>query len=365
MKILSINCNDFRNYQSLALSLADGTNLFYGDNAQGKTNILEAVYLCGTTRSHRMGKDRDMIRFGAPEAHIRMEMSKNEMIYRIDMHLKKNGPKGIAINGVPIRKASELIGLGHFVFFSPEDLSIIKNGPGERRRFMDMELCQLQNLYVHHLSSYNRVLMQRGKLLKAAGYRPDQKDTLDIWDDQLVLYGSRVIEARETFVRKLHETAGPIHADLTGGKELLSVSYEKNTPAGEFREKLFLTRDRDLALGMTGTGPHRDDLKIACNGIDLRKYGSQGQQRTAALSLKLAEIELMKEAAGDTPVLLLDDVLSELDISRQSFLLDRIGSIQTLMTCTGRDTFDDHSFQTDRLFQVTDGTVTDKTTKAG
>ena len=357
MKIVSIKLNDFRNYHELDLPLHEGINLFTGDNAQGKTNVLEAVYLCGTTRSHRAGKDREMIRFGEEEAHLRMEMIRDDSLFRIDIHLKKNKPKGIAINGVPIRKASELIGLGHFVFFSPEDLTIIKNGPGERRRFMDMELCQLEKMYIHHLSSYNRVLMQRSKLLKSAAFRPDQKETLDVWDDQLVLYGSKVMEERERFVKKLYETAVAIHHDLTGGKEKLEISYERNVSREQFKEELLRTRERDLSLGMTGKGPHRDDLKIVSNGIDLRRYGSQGQQRTAALSLKLAEIELVRNASGDMPVLLLDDVLSELDQNRQQYLLEGIGHMQTLITCTGTEFFKEHSFQIDRLFQVTDGTI--------
>ena len=161
MKIESIELVNFRNYDKLIVSLDQGTNLFYGDNAQGKTNILESVYLCGTTKSHRGSKDKEMIRFGKEEAHIRMKILKNEIPYRIDMHLKKNKAKGIAINGVPIHKASELLGLGNFVFFSPEDLNIIKNGPSERRRFLDMELCQLNRIYLHNLINYNRILLQQ------------------------------------------------------------------------------------------------------------------------------------------------------------------------------------------------------------
>ena len=176
MKIESIELVNFRNYDKLIVSLDQGTNLFYGDNAQGKTNILESVYLCGTTKSHRGSKDKEMILFGKEEAHIRMKILKNEIPYRIDMHLKKNKAKGIAINGVPIHKASELLGLGNFVFFSPEDLNIIKNGPSERRRFLDMELCQLNRIYLHNLMNYNRILMQRNKLLKDISFHPEYEE---------------------------------------------------------------------------------------------------------------------------------------------------------------------------------------------
>lgn len=197
MRVESLKLDNFRNYEKLELTLHSGTNIFYGDNAQGKTNILEAVYLCGTTKSHRGAKDREMIRFGQEEAHIRMNIVRKDIPYRIDMHLKKNKAKGIAINGVPIHRASELIGLGNFVFFSPEDLNIIKNGPAERRRFMDMQLCQLSRVYVQSLAEYNRVLMQRNKLLKDIYFRPELKETLELWDEQLVRYGTPIIEARE------------------------------------------------------------------------------------------------------------------------------------------------------------------------
>ena len=194
MIVKSLKLNQFRNYESLQLSFDKGTNLFYGNNAQGKTNILEAVYLCGTTKSHKGSKDREMIRFGEEEAHIRMAISRSQSAYEIDMHLKKNRPKGIAVNGVPIRKAAELLGIANFVFFSPEDLGIIKNGPAERRRFIDMELCQLDKLYLHELSNYNKVIIQRNKLLKECSFNSQYEEMLDIWDMQLVKYGKKLIE---------------------------------------------------------------------------------------------------------------------------------------------------------------------------
>ena len=357
MYISTLKLEQFRNYDGLELSFSRGANLFYGDNAQGKTNILEAIYFCGTTRSHRTSRDRELIRFGSEEAHLRMEMSKKEIDYRIDMHLKKARGKGIAINGVPIRRAQELIGLGHFIFFSPEDLSIIKNGPGERRHFLDMELCQLDQIYVSALAGYNKVLLQRNRLLKDLGFRPQDMDTLDVWDEQLVRWGSDLIRAREKFVRKLDEIILPIHRRLSGGREDISVGYEKNVSAEEFADAVARGRDRDLYLKSTEVGPHRDDLRFTVNGIDIRHFGSQGQQRSAALSLKLAEIELVREASDDVPVLLLDDVLSELDTNRQHALLDSIGSIQTFITCTGLEEYENSPVQIDRIFHVTAGTV--------
>ena len=357
MIVKSLKLNQFRNYESLQLSFDKGTNLFYGNNAQGKTNILEAVYLCGTTKSHKGSKDREMIRFGEEEAHIRMAISRSQSAYEIDMHLKKNRPKGIAVNGVPIRKAAELLGIANFVFFSPEDLGIIKNGPAERRRFIDMELCQLDKLYLHELSNYNKVIIPRNKLLKECSFNSQYEEMLDIWDMQLVKYGKKLIESRERFVEELGVIVAEIHRNLTGGREELMVRYEKNVSADEFERKLQTSRKRDLKVKMSMTGPHRDDLLFEVKGVDIRRFGSQGQQRTAALSLKLAEIELVKRAIKDTPVLLLDDVLSELDSSRQQYLLDSIHDIQTLITCTGIDDFIENKFQLNKVFHVADGVV--------
>ena len=245
MIVKSLKLNQFRNYESLQLSFDKGTNLFYGNNAQGKTNILEAVYLCGTTKSHKGSKDREMIRFGEEEAHIRMAISRSQSAYEIDMHLKKNRPKGIAVNGVPIRKAAELLGIANFVFFSPEDLGIIKNGPAERRRFIDMELCQLDKLYLHELSNYNKVIIQRNKLLKECSFNSQYEEMLDIWDMQLVKYGKKLIESRERFVEELGVIVAEIHRNLTGGREELMVRYEKNVSADEFERKLQTSRKRD------------------------------------------------------------------------------------------------------------------------
>ena len=358
MKIESIKLENFRNYESLFLSFHEGTNLFYGDNAQGKTNILESVYLCGTTKSHRDSRDREIIKLDQEESHIRMILSKHEISYQIDMHLKRNKAKGIAINGIPIRRASELIGLGNFIFFSPEDLNIIKNGPSERRRFLDMELCQLNRIYVHNLTNYNRILMQRNRLLKDISFHPEYEDMLDIWDRQMVEYGCQVIRSRDEFVKQLNEIIYEIHKKLSGDREDLKLSYEKNVSEQEFDRQLRKSRERDVKLKVSHTGPHRDDLVFNIKNIDLRKYGSQGQQRTTALSLKLAEIELVKEKSKDTPVLLLDDVLSELDGNRQRYLLESINDVQTLITCTGVEDFVKNHFQIDRLYHVKNGIVT-------
>lgn len=357
MVIESIELKNFRNYEELNMEFDKGTNILYGDNAQGKTNVLEAVYLSGTSKSHKGSKDREMIRFGMDECHIKTIVMKKEIPYRIDIHLKKNRPKGIAVNGIPIKKASELFGIVNIVAFSPEDLNIIKSGPQERRRFIDLELCQLDKLYVYNLVNYNKVLNQRNQLLKDLAFRPDLIDTLDIWDMQLVEYGKKLIERRRSFLLALDEMISEIHRKLTGEKEELHIYYDPSCHEEEFEELLRKGRERDIRHKMTNIGPHRDDISFYIKENDLRKYGSQGQQRTAALALKLAEIEIVKRIIKDTPILLLDDVLSELDSKRQNHLLNNIHEIQTIITCTGLDEFIENRFEINRVYRIVNGTV--------
>lgn len=358
MIIESIELQNYRNYQQLHMDFSPGTNILYGDNAQGKTNILEAIYVCSTTKSHRGSKDKEIIRFQEEEAHIKLCVRKQDVPYRIDMHLKKNKTKGVAVNGMPIRKASELFGIVNVVFFSPEDLNIIKNGPSERRRFIDLELCQLNKLYVHGLVNYNKVIVQRNKLLKELSFRPEYESTLDVWDMQMVQFGRQVIQYRMEFIKQLNEMIAGIHRQLSGEKETLEIFYEPNVSIEDFEKALKRNREADIRLRTTGIGPHRDDISFIVNGIDIRRFGSQGQQRTAALSLKLAEIELVKYLVKDYPILLLDDVLSELDGSRQEHLLSGIDHIQTMITCTGLEDFISHRFQIDKIYKVVEGTVT-------
>ncbi len=361
MIIKSIELNNFRNYENLHITFTGGTNILYGDNAQGKTNILESAYVSGTSKSHKGSKDKDMIRFGKEESHIRTIVVKNDSEFQIDIHLKKSRTKGIAVNKIPIKKASELFGILTIVFFSPEDLNIIKNGPAERRRFLDFELCQLDKIYLSDLANYNKALNQRNKLLKDIVYRPELKDTLSIWDMQLVEYGCRVIRRRHAFIKELKEIVFNIHKNISGKREELQLTYEPNSAETEFASELGRTKEKDLKYCQTSVGPHRDDLSFKIKNVDIRKFGSQGQQRTCALSLKLSEIELVKKSIHDIPVLLLDDVLSELDSSRQNYLLNSIHDIQTIITCTGLDDFVKNRFQIDRVYEVKNGHVEQKT----
>lgn len=361
MIIESLNLCNYRNYEILNLELDSETNILYGDNAQGKTNILESIYLCSTTKSHRGGKDKEIIKFGCDDAHINLMLNKKNKKYRIDMHLKRNKAKGIAINGIPIKRASELFGIFNVVFFSPEDLNIIKNGPAERRRFIDLELCQLDKIYVHNLLNYNKILNQRNKLLKDIYFRPDLEETLDVWDMQLAEYGSKVIERRSKFIQEINEIIYPIHKKLTNGKEEIKIIYEKNCEEQELYKELLRNREKDKKYKITHSGPHRDDISFYNKDENIRVYGSQGQQRTTALSLKLAEIEMVKLLINDTPVLLLDDVLSELDSNRQNQLMDSLSDIQTIITCTGLDEFIENRFKINKIFNVNNGKISEKT----
>lgn len=357
MNIRSIELKNFRNYENLEISFDEGTNILFGDNAQGKTNILEAAYMSGTTKSHKGSRDREMIRFGEEEAHLKTVVVRGGREYQIDMHLKKNRAKGIAIDKIPIKKASELFGILNIVFFSPEDLNIIKNGPAERRRFLDSELCQLDRIYLADLTNYNKILAQRNKLLKDMIYRPSLSDTLPVWDMQLIETGKKIIRRRKQFVDELREIVSDIHYRISGGKEELFLKYEPNIDDIFFEDELSRAKEKDKKLCQTSVGPHRDDLLFSIGDVDIRKYGSQGQQRTSALSLKLSEIELVRKSISDTPVLLLDDVLSELDSSRQNYLLNNISDTQTIITCTGLDEFVRNRFKVNRVFEVIAGHV--------
>ena len=356
MVIKSLKLKNYRNYDFLDLNFDPKTNILYGDNAQGKTNILEALYLSGTTKSHRGTKDRDIIQFGHDESHLETVVEKRGSCFQIDMHLKKNSPKGIAIDRIPIRRASELFGIVHFVFFSPEDLNIIKEGPAGRRRFIDLELSQLDKIYLSNLSNYNRIINQRNSLLKDIYGQEHLMETLDIWDMQLVSYGTKVLERRRKFISEVNEIISDIHYKLTGGREKIRLTYEESIGNLTLEQSLSKNRERDIRMKSTSAGPHRDDICFMTEeGLDIRKFGSQGQQRTAALSLKLSEIEHVKKLIGDTPILLLDDVLSELDKHRQNYLLDSINDIQTIITCTGLDEFVNHRFSINKIFHIRNG----------
>lgn len=357
MIIDSLELLHFRNYTRELFKFDAETNVLFGDNAQGKTNVLEGVYLCSTTRSHKGSRDKEMIQMDSDDAHLKMIVEKDHIHHKIDVHLKKNKPKGIAIDGIPVKKSGDLLGVCNIVFFSPEDLAIIQNGPDARRRFIDMELCQLDKMYLSYLTKYKHVLKQRNELLKQISINSKLLDTLDIWNSQLVEYGTYVIQARKEFVEKLDRYMKEIHKSLTGGKEEIELTYEPNVTEDIFGQELAIAEQKDLFMKTTNVGPHRDDLSFVSGNMDLRKYGSRGQQRTGALSLKLTEIQIVEEKTGEKPVLLLDDVLSELDRKRQNYLLEHIKGIQTIITCTGLEEFVKNGINMQKTFEIVAGSV--------
>jgi len=334
MWVSNLSATGFRNLQILNQDISPGINIIYGMNAQGKTSFLEAVYFCAFGRSLRAGSDKELVNFDSDNAHVCVEINRDGYASTLDAYIQRNGKKGLSVNKVPIKHMKELFGRLLVVMFSPEDLRLVKAGPYERRRFMDMEICQLSPVYYSDLREYHRTLKQRNALLKILQKNNKDSDSLEIWDQQLVNYGKRIIKARHRFVEKINAIAREIHMKITRNAESLKLTYAPNiTDAEKYLQNLEKSRERDIRQAVTSVGIHKDDIDFEINNISARYFGSQGQQRTAALSVKLAEIEIIKQK--ETPVLLLDDVLSELDGSRQKFLLEQIKDIQTLITCTG------------------------------
>lgn len=357
MYVKKISLKNYRNIERLELELKNGVNIFYGSNAQGKTNLLESIYIGATGRSHRTHKDKELIKFDKEEAHIRLEIQNDKVSDRIDIHLKKESKKGIAINNIPINKLGELFGYLNVVIFSPEDLSLIKQGPQERRKFIDMELCQINNIYYYNLSQYYKVLKQRNTLLKKISKNPSLKETLFVWDNQLIDFGTKIIETRQVFIEKLNAISKKIHMEITSNKEELEIKYKPSVLASEFKEKLEKNIDKDILYMSTSYGPHKDDVLFFINGINARDFGSQGQQRTVSLSTKLAEINLIEDEKAILPVLLLDDVLSELDKDRQRFLIKNIKKLQVIITCTGVEDVLKNLDEECNIFKVLDGNI--------
>ena len=337
MHIKRVILRNFRNIAAVDLELAPGVNILYGENAQGKTNFLESVYFCATGRSHRTGRFRDLVMLSEKEAAIKIvAQSQSGAIDEIRMEIRPDG-KFSAVNGMPIRKLGELYGRLSVVVFSPEDLSLVKAGPSGRRRFLDMELCQLYPAYYHNLRMYHKVLQQRNNLLREIANNSGLRDTLDVWDEQLVEYGNKIMGARQVFVDKLGRIAGENQLGITGGRENLEIIYDNDVDKDEFLVALKKKRTTDILRGTTSYGIHRDDIEFRINGEIGRIFSSQGQQRTAVLAVKLAEIEIVREEKGYPPVLLLDDVLSELDKGRQNYLLNGIEGLQAIITSTGAE----------------------------
>ena len=446
MYIEKLKLKNYRNYEEVEIEFDSKVNIIYGNNAVGKTNLLESIYLCSTSKSHRNTKENDIINFNKDEAHIKLifnvganlnsvEVKKKPVGVNkntigenknsvganknfvganacgahvgmnscrayvgassaspqvIDIQLNRDLKKGVAKNGIKVDKLSEFLGFFNVILFAPEDLNIIKDGPAVRRKFLDMLISQVDKIYVQQTQNYNKTLNQRNALLKdifkeSGNNREYLIEMLDTYDEQLVNYGIEVIKKRKENIKKLAERILNIHLLISNNKEKLIISYENDilkdivkpvganacgafnvgassvSPKEIYLKKLKETRDLDIKNQYTLVGPHRDDISFVIEGNDIRKFGSQGQKKTAAISLKLSELELLKEKINDTPVLLLDDVFSELDETRQKLLVSNLKDIQTIITCTGikKNIFD--LLKPEKIFNVVNNKIIDKT----
>lgn len=370
MILKTIRLNNYRNYDQMELKTNQMTHLFLGMNAQGKTNLLEAIYVLALSKSHRTFKDKELIQWEKEHASIWGEIEKKYGRYDIELNITQTG-KRAKVNGLEQKRLSEFIGTLNVVMFAPEDLELVKGSPGIRRRFLDMEMGQVHPRYVYDLNQYQKILIQRNQCLKQIERytpKPQEQDMLEIWNEQLSLYGSKIIKKRQTFIKKLENWAKDIHQSITGGKECLEINYRPSFDIQDFQDesvvqsdfmiKLTQNQNQDIKRGTTHFGPHRDDILFFINGREVQIYGSQGQQRTTALSVKLAEIELIREEVGEYPILLLDDVLSELDQHRQTYLIQTFqNKVQTFITSTDIGSVDLSQLDHTAIYHVDEGKI--------
>lgn len=367
MIVKSLELVNFRNHVDTKILFCDRFNVIYGDNGQGKTNILEAIYLCASGRSHRTSKDAELVQFGKNAYKINTYVHNGGLDRDININYFLDQKKQIKINEIPLKKMGSLMGNLYAVLFSPEDLLIVKQGPTERRRFVDITLSQIKPSYFYNLQLLAKILKQRNTLLKSICCNKGLIDTIDVWNIKLAEVAAAVIMARMSFANILSDLAQKQHKFLTIEKEIISFDYNCSFQLGEASKKseiadiyikqLERSIKRDIALGYTSFGPHRDDYDILINHKSLKLYGSQGQQRSAVLSLKIAEIELINAETGQFPVLLLDDVMSELDENRQKYLMSSIKKVQTFITCTNDASFRNIVKNTCKYFKIYNGCV--------
>jgi DNA replication and repair protein RecF len=361
MKIKSITLENFRNYEAMKIDDFFNLNILTGLNASGKTNFLESIYLSAVGKSIRTNKDKDLIKWNKDYAYVKIVIEKKYRSHTVEIHIDNLGKKRIAIDKLPILKSADLMGFINVVYFSPDELKLVKEAPDIRRKFIDISLCQQSKSYFFTLQKYNNILNQRNKLLKNDYKSSTFNDTLPIWDRELSKEGAAIILKRLEYIKELEPLAKDIHKNLSDNKENLSISYERDgieteisAVEKELIRNLEKNREKDISLGYTTSGPHRDDIKFTVNDTDVRKFGSQGQQRTTALSLKLAETKIFKKNTNEIPVLHLDDVLSELDKGRTHELIKATTGIQTFITCTEYK-LDDNLEK--KFFIVNNGTI--------
>ena len=362
MRVERLKLVGYRSYPRLDLVPGPALNVLLGENAMGKTNAIEAIFLCAFGRSHRTAKDSELILRDNEAAYIGLDVSTYAGSRKIEIKFHAGERKRVLLDGTPIPRMGELLGVCNVVMFSPEDLSLVKDGPEVRRRFLDMELSQLDNAYFYRLQQYNQALKQRNALLKegAGALKPG---LLAMWDEQLASLGAGIMHARAEFLLELSLRAQEIHREISGGRESLLVRYAPNVrQEGDLYQNILAALEKgameDLRRGFTGTGPHRDEIELTLSGALARNFGSQGQQRTAALALKLAVLALIREKKSESPILLLDDVLSELDDSRQQMLLSSIHGCQAFLTCTSLAALKGQFREELHVFRVQDRDIT-------
>lgn len=360
-----LKVENFRNYQALEINFCDGINIFQGLNGQGKTNLLESIYICSVGKSFRTAKDIEMINHENDSFSVRVNI-KNDITDSIYIRYDKKKQKAIAVNGLYLRKSGQLMGALLCVLFCPEDMQILSDGPSQRRRFLDISISQLNPLYYYDLQQYSKLIIQKNIQLKQIKMNPKTKDMLYVWNDQIADYGSRIIAERINFIDNLKVLASESHSYISDEREELVLKYESSIDLKSQDEKdikqcyinsLERVMQREIERELSLIGPHRDDISFKLNDLELKKYGSQGQKRTAVLSLKIAEIEIMKNNTGRSPILLLDDVMSELDKKRQQALLSYISGIQTFITCVDSESFKEFKGSNNCVFNIAEGNV--------
>lgn len=369
MYIKNIELNNFRNYDSLVLDFDEKVNLILGNNAQGKTNLLEAIYISSIGKSFRTNKDSDLVNFQHDICNVKVKAAKEDYDTSVEITIKKDSKKSIKKDGKSVKRTSQLLENILIVIFSPEDLKIVKDEPEKRRKFIDRELCQIKPAYYEALNNYKKALLQRNTYLKEEKI---DNNILDLWDMQLASYGTKIITMRKEFISKISDISSAIHSSITSGKESLFLQYspnieciqeEKEDNKSEKEIELFFYDEikksfrNDIRQRTTTRGPHKDDIIFYVNGINMRSFGSQGQQRTCALSLKLAELNIIKEETGEDAILLLDDVMSELDINRQEYLIKTLKNNQVFVTTTELDKRILDAFPNAKIINIEKGKV--------
>ena len=352
MFIKKIKLENFRNYNFQEIEFGDKTNIIFGDNAQGKTNILEAIFIASLGKSFRTNKEKELIKENKESAKVEINFIKKNREEKINLEISDK--KRFFINNIPVKKTSEIIGKINIVLFTPEDIEILRNEPIRRRRFLNIMISQLRPLYIHTLAIYNKILEQRNNYLKQIKFENGKKENLEIWDEQLIKYGERICIYRKEFIEKINKKIREIHLKTTENKEEIQIEYKTNVILEKYKELLKKTREIDIKKGYTTIGIHRDDFEIFINNKNVSIFGSQGQQRTSIISLKLAEAEVVYDEIEEYPVLLLDDFMSELDKNRIKGFIKNIKNNQVLVTCTDKISIDNMVYN---QFKVTNAQI--------